>query len=279
MQFCTTLENTGCASGCLRSVSFNNKRWAQNTELLITHIGGDQAKHALFEEALKTWFYQGFGQRQVNLSFRIVPANVRSHIRVTWIPGGSWSSVGTDALNVSQSLPTMNIGTFTFDNILHELGHGIFALGHEHANPDPNNFIDWNLTNVYNDVMRTAGWTRELIKTNIIDRYDPRLVTSTGLDRLSIMAYSIPQSWTNNNFSIELNRQLSETDKSFVQQLYPIDSTNITTTQGSIITNVGDSGLFDSNRQAANFGGIALGLTAFSLALAGISRNRKNKNR
>jgi hypothetical protein len=52
-------------------------------------------------------------------------------------------------------------------------------------------------------------------------RYDPAEVSTTPTDRLSIMMYPIPASWTNDGFSADLNKGMSDTDKDFIRDAYP----------------------------------------------------------
>ncbi len=65
------------------------------------------------------------------------------------------------------------------------------------------------------------NWDGQTIENNTFKRYDPAEVTTTPTDRLSIMMYPIPASWTNDGFSADLNRELSETDKEFIRKAYP----------------------------------------------------------
>jgi hypothetical protein len=50
-------------------------------------------------------------------------------------------------------------------------------------------------------------------------------INGTSLDKLSIMLYEIPKSWTTNGFSSKANEKLSETDRKFAhnQCNYPFD--------------------------------------------------------
>ena len=86
-------------------------KWVNGTELHYYlydsgPFGGDRSQHDVVEEAFDVWKNTGIG-----LTFTKVPLPSQSEIRIGFARGnGSWSTVGTDALNVGQLERTMNFG-------------------------------------------------------------------------------------------------------------------------------------------------------------------------
>jgi hypothetical protein len=108
--------------------------------------------------------------------------------------------------------------------VLHEFGHAL-GLIHEHQNPEGG--IDWNEPAVIADLSKPPNsWTEEQIRHNVLDHYPRDAVTSTTVDRLSIMMYPIPAAWTNDGFSADLNSDLSEKDVEFIRTVYPAETTS-----------------------------------------------------
>jgi serralysin len=149
-------------------------------------------------------------------------------LRIAFVQGdGSWSYLGTMCHQIPDPEPTMNYGWLTPDSsddelhrvVAHEFGHAL-GLIHEHQNPDTP--IDWNRAAVIADLSGPPNnWDEATIENNMFKRYDPDEVSTTPTDRMSIMMYPIPASWTNDGFSAELNKDLSETDKEFIRNAYP----------------------------------------------------------
>lgn len=134
---------------------------------------------------------------------------------------------GDPELQIPAPEPTMNYGWLTPDSnddelhrvVAHEFGHAL-GLIHEHQNPDTP--IDWNRAAVIADLSGPPNnWDEATIENNMFKRYDPSEVSTTPTDRLSIMMYPIPASWTNDGFSADLNKELSDTDRDFIRGAYP----------------------------------------------------------
>jgi hypothetical protein len=170
-------------------------------------------------EYAKTW------EQYANVKFQMVESGT-SHIRVQFNPYlGSYSNVGTDALNVDQSEHTMNLGfDSTTDEMyvrratLHEFGHTLGLL-HEHMSPISG--IQWNKQAVYKYYLDTAKWTKEKVDFNLFYTLNESYTNGTGYDQYSIMHYPISTHFTTNGFGIGWNTYLSEGDKYLVGKMYP----------------------------------------------------------
>jgi hypothetical protein len=86
--------------------------------------------------------------------------------------------VGTDALSIPRSEPTMNFGWLTPESdddefsrvVTHEFGHALGAV-HEHQNPAAE--IPWDKPKVYDYYAGAPNfWTKEQVEINLFQRYD-----------------------------------------------------------------------------------------------------------
>jgi serralysin len=159
----------------------------------------------------------------LNLDFR---NGGSTDIRIAFQDGdGSWSYLGTMCRRIKEPDPTMNYGWLTPDSpedelrrvVLHEFGHAL-GLIHEHQNPKGG--IEWNRDAVIADLSGPPNkWPLSVIEDNIFAKYTD--VEATDVDAESIMMYPIPRAWTLDGFSADLNSELSERDKEFIQANYP----------------------------------------------------------
>ncbi|MCY7759728.1 hypothetical protein [Bacillus inaquosorum] len=103
--------------------------------------------------------------------------------------------------------------------VLHEFGHALGCI-HEHQNPTAK--IPCNKEAVYEYYMGPPNnWPKEIVDSNIFDRYDENTTNFTEFDPTSIMLYSIPKEHTNGGFEVVGGVTLSENDKVFIQNMYP----------------------------------------------------------
>lgn len=72
--------------------------------------------------------------------FKNPPVNLM--LMVLFIPGGSWSYIGTDASRIPLESFSMNLGFVDRPTVLHEFGHAL-GLIHEHQSPFEGGF-KWN---------------------------------------------------------------------------------------------------------------------------------------
>lgn len=103
--------------------------------------------------------------------------------------------------------------------VIHEFGH---ALGcyHEHQNPSTN--IPWDKEAVYKLYGGPPNnWSKAQVDQNLFRKYSRSISQFSEFDKESIMLYTIPNALTKGDFEVGWNRDLSATDKSFVNVIYP----------------------------------------------------------
>ena len=193
------------------------KQWKPGRTLNISFMGAVDAtvKSKIIKYA-KEWL------PHINLKFNFVSSG--GHIRITTTSGGSWSYVGTDALRINGSKPTMNFGWLkpnTPDNeysrvVIHEFGHALGCI-HEHQHPAVS--IPWDKPKVYAYYAR-QGWSQAQVDHNIFRKYSVGSQNSSVYDRDSIMHYAVPKQLTIGNFSVGWNRDLSQGDKTHISSVY-----------------------------------------------------------
>lgn len=211
------------ATGRTRAAILNEFRWDPGTTIRVTFLDGDPGLRKRVQDVSKEW--TGPAMANVELSF---VEDADADVRIAFVPGdGSWSYLGTMAQQIPLGRQTMNYGWLTPDSdddevrrvVLHEFGHAL-GLIHEHQNPD--HPIAWNRDAVIAALSAPPNsWDLETIENNIFKAYDPAEVRATPVDKLSIMMYPIPATWTLDGFSAGLNGELSQTDISFIREAYP----------------------------------------------------------
>lgn len=196
-----------------RAVAYKDKFWPVGYNFKVKLTNPTAAQATMFRTACDTW------EKVANIKFTIVNSGT-TDLRITFnAGGGAWSYVGTDIKTVGQSYATMNLGWLAMDAYLHELGHTLGLL-HEHQNPTTP--IKWNAPVVYAALSGPPNnWTKEMIDFNVLNPYPLPNVITTSLDKLSIMMYPFPASWTLDGFSSTGALVLSDVDKDFIGKRYP----------------------------------------------------------
>lgn len=199
-----------------RAAFERRKLWELGRELKVAFLDGSSAQHDLVRRFAPEWSRHG------RIKFDFVH-NSTPDIRITFDEtDGSWSFVGNDATTIHKSKPTMNFGWLDEAVVLHEFGHAIGMI-HEHENPLGG--IKWNREAVYRDLGGPPNnWDRKTVDNNMFSVYARNQVNATEVDKLSIMLYEVPKSWTSDGFSSEPNAKLSDGDKAFIghEKNYPL---------------------------------------------------------
>lgn len=199
------------------------KLWRNGITLRVAFMDGTPDQHELVRRHAAQWSTHG------NIKFDFVN-NANPQLRITFDENdGAWSYIGRDCESIPRSQPTMNLGWQDEGVILHEFGHTIGMI-HEHQNPQGG--IKWNKPNVYRDLgLPPNNWDQQTVDHNMFETYDRDQVNATKVDKLSIMLYSIPKTWTTDGFSSKPNDILSGQDKKFVGDArnYPLSGERATT--------------------------------------------------
>lgn len=194
--------------------------WKPGRTLKIRFLGGVPPVRQKVEEIALQW------TQFANLNFDFGD-HPDAEIRIAFIPGmGSWSYVGTDCLAAPEDQPTMNLGWLTSETrdeeysrvVLHEFGH---ALGCIHEHQHPAGGIPWNVAAVLRYYTTPPhNWTPDRVELNLFKRYDSNQTQFSAFDPQSIMLYPVPNDLTEGDFEVGWNRELSETDKNYIGQVY-----------------------------------------------------------
>lgn len=179
-------------------IRYIEKKWVNQTVLHYYFMEvpkkwrGDEAQKQVVGESFTAWKALGIG-----LEFRKVTDGADAEIRIGFEPGGSWSYVGRDAIDLVPNINdrTMNFGwdlttPYGRDTALHEIGH---ALGFPHEHQNPNAGIVWDQEAVYSYFGGPPNyWDRDKSFYNIIRKISPAAVQGSQWDKDSIMHYQFP---------------------------------------------------------------------------------------
>lgn len=194
--------------------------WTNGQTIRVRFLEGEKFIQAKVIRYAKEW------EQFANITFDFV-ASGDAEIRISFTPGGSWSYLGTEALNYAQDVATMNFGWFDAGTdelefsrtITHEFGH---ALGCVHEHQSPAAAIDWDKQAVYAYYMQPPNnWTKEQIDHNLFDKIDQAEITNSTYDPLSIMLYPIPKEFLKSGDPVGMNTFLSRQDALFIESVYP----------------------------------------------------------
>lgn len=240
--------------GRSQAIILFRKLWINGTNLRVRFMGGTPEEQATTKEQAQWW------TEHANLTFEFNDAP-DAEIRIAYDSGdGAWSYLGTDAVNIPQDQPTMNLGFLDGGTAAHEFGHAI-GLAHEHQNPAGG--LEWNEEAVIRDLSGPPNsWTEDQIRHNVITKYSVDQIKGTEFDPNSIMLYFFPDSWVVNGEGTKANEILSNLDKGFISgaEAYPGRTTTSQTVELPVIEQTvtsadigaaGEEDLFKFTAQAA----------------------------
>ncbi len=216
----------GAASSPLSLALVTGKKWQNGRTLRVRFLDGEPA----IQEKVKAVALQWCRYANIRFDFGDHPD---AEIRIAFERDGSWSYIGTDALVIAKSDPTMNFGWFdatTEDEeiertVLHELGHALGCL-HEHQHPEQG--IPWDLDAVVKYYTGPPNrWDQQQIDFNLLKRYDKSQSQFSKFDPDSIMLYPVDNALTTGDFEVGWNRKLSDTDKAFIATAYPFEKKDV----------------------------------------------------
>jgi hypothetical protein len=197
------------------------KLWENGRRLRVRFLDGIAEVQNKVTAIAKEW------EAIANLTLDFVSSGA-SEIRISFAElGFSWATVGTDALTVPLSQPTMNYGWLEpatslreYQRVVrHEFGHALGMI-HEHQNPAAQGQIPWDKPKVY-AYYAQQSWSQADVDFNIFDLYTEESTNHTAFDATSIMEYAIPDSLTVGSYSIGWNTDFSPADVEFMRRQYP----------------------------------------------------------
>lgn len=202
-----------------------SKKWPEHTVLKCRFLDGTPTMQRKVKAAARIW------ESYENVKFKF-GSDANAQIRISFkADPGSWSAVGTDALNTSyfpKNKPTMNFGwlrdgTDTREYhrvVIHEFGHALGCI-HEHESPKFTRV--WNKAAVYKAFMGPPNnWSKAEIDSNILDKYSPQGMSATDYDPKSIMLYAFPAELFSDGLGpTNTNTELSAKDKTKIEEMYP----------------------------------------------------------
>lgn len=207
----------------LRAIMSRKDIWANKSKITYNFMDSDPRRTRLVEEAVARW------RKYVGLVLKRVPDSQHADVRIRFLDGdGHWSYVGTYVLQVTQG-PTMNLDDDAdLDTAIHEWGHTL-GLKHEHQHP---NGPVWNEAQVIRDM--SDYWPVHVIRHNVLNKHTWLDVMGDVYDTNSIMHYSFPGSWLNEEWrakfpnGIQPEPGISDTDIRLIKTWYPpVSSANV----------------------------------------------------
>lgn len=156
----------------------------------------------------------------------------KPEVRISLRPGGYWSYLGTDVLQIPQGQQTMNLEGFSLNTpeseyrrvVRHETGH---TLGFPHEHMRSGIVARLNETKTIQYFQQTQGWTPQQIRAQVLTPLSESSLMGTPVDQESIMCYQLPASITNDGRPIPGGLDINQTDAGFARKIYPKDTSPV----------------------------------------------------
>ena len=199
----------------------SGKKWKNGRTLKVRFMDGAPDVQAKVEACSHVW------SKYANIKFDFGERE-DAEIRISFMEEGSWSYLGTDALPIPRDEPTMNFGWLHSGSpdeeyervVAHEFGHALGCI-HEHQNPTAN--IPWNEDEVYKYYTGPPNnWPEQQVLNKLLNKYSQTETQFAEFDPESIMLYPIPKEHTTGGYEVGWNHALSEQDKKFIWETYPL---------------------------------------------------------
>lgn len=165
-----------------------------------------------------------------NLKFNFSAVDfVESEIRISFSENeGTWSFVGTDALNVVQDSATMNFGWLNPNSSDDEIALAVlpqfgYALGLYNEHQNPNAEIPWDLEKVRKNMSGAPNfWSEAQIEHQFFRKWPPNAFPfKKEFDPNSVMFQAFNKEWLDIELPDQQKTTLSHGDKEFISKLYP----------------------------------------------------------
>jgi hypothetical protein len=211
------VEQTENAGTLVVNPRKRGKLWPIGATLKIRFLDGEAELWAGVKAIALEWTRYA----NINLEFGTWET---AEIRVSFEESGSWAYVGTDALNIPDGRPTMNLGILAPQVSREEMAPFVYrqfghALGLLNEHQNPNATFEWDREAVQASFEYMSETQLEFM---LFRKWpDGSFPIDKPFDPQSIMMYRIEDEWTQGDFSAAFTTTLSEMDKQFIAQLYP----------------------------------------------------------
>jgi len=201
------------------------KKWPPKSVVRCKFLDGSAKMQSKVKAISHQW------EQYENVKFKYVTSG-DAEVRISfYADSGSWSAVGTDALNKGYfpaHQPTMNYGWLR-DNtddeeykrvVLHEFGH---ALGCIHEHESPKFTRKWNVPAVMKYFQGPPNyWSAADIKSNVLHKYSAKGISATQYDPNSIMLYAFDAALFSDGLgATNENTNVSTMAKQMIKKMYP----------------------------------------------------------